>query len=30
MSAYSEKAKEKTTEKGKEEGLRNKAIYDKE
>jgi len=30
MSVYKEKAKEKTTEKAKEKGFRNKAVYDKE
>jgi hypothetical protein len=30
MSVYKEKAKAKTTEKGKEKGFRNKAVYDKE
>jgi hypothetical protein len=30
MSVYKEKAKEKTTEKAKEKGFKNKAVYDKE
>ena len=30
MSVYNEKAKAKATEKGKEKGFRNKAVYDKE
>jgi hypothetical protein len=30
VSVYNEKAKAKTTEKGKEKGFRNKAVYDKE